>query len=137
MIKTKTILLCSTLLLDCNLSATNWAHCCVHTEKETGKRDNSSLNDKQNLIQVYGKLPRTSQQDTAEKLGSGYCLQSTKRNSQTASDENRKQTYTGKAPVVKVTFMKWIDNALSRNAPLSSPGERKAVPYFETVDNIQ
>lgn len=98
----------------------------------TGKRDKPSLNDKQNLIQAYEKLPRTSQQDAAEKLAiprATVCsLQ--RETVEAASDRNRKQTYTGKAPAVKVTLMKWINNALSRTAPLSSPDERKAVLYF-------
>ena len=90
-----------------------------------GKRKSFSLNEKRSLLEAYDKLPKTSQRDAAAKLGipqATLCSLIKQRETvMAANDGERKRRRPGKAPVVEAALVKWIDNARSRNAPLSGP----------------
>lgn len=89
-----------------------------------GKRKSFSLNEKRSLLEAYDKLPKTSQRDAAAKLGipqATLCSLIKQRETVVAANDGRKRQRPGKAPVVEAALVKWIDNARSRNAPLSGP----------------
>lgn len=91
----------------------------------SGKRKALSMNEKRSLLEAYDKLTNTSQRDAAAKLGipqATLCsLLKQRETIMHANDGERKRRRPGKAPAVEAALVKWIDNARSRNAPLSGP----------------